>query len=123
MEWPLRRAGSDWGWNNWSCNWYQGVANYPNYPYFGNHAWQWRLLRWFVYYGKPSYHDDATAVRFTSRGHKPTAPAPRMPQHISTQRCRDPKPGFQVFQRLVSRGEAGPAAMVLSVGDRLTQQA
>jgi hypothetical protein len=60
-------ANTDWGWGNWACNWYQGVADYRNYPYFGNHAWHGNYYGGYAYYGNHTYHDQATRP-FSSQG-------------------------------------------------------
>jgi hypothetical protein len=53
-------TSTDWGWNNWDCNWYQGVADYRNYPYFGNHAWHGGFYGGYIYYGNHPYRNDPT---------------------------------------------------------------
>jgi hypothetical protein len=97
-------SGTDWGWGNWGCNWYQGVANYRNYPYFGNHAWHGGYYGGYVYYGNHSYHDDANRPFGSQAGGQPGA-------HVDAQAADTeaskrsfnvsgtvaPKPGFQVF--------------------------
>ena len=52
-------ASSDWGWANWACNWYHGVADYKSYPYYGNHAWHGGYYGGYVLYGNHPYHNDA----------------------------------------------------------------
>lgn len=51
-------ASSDWGWANWDCNWYHGVADYRSYPYYGNHAWHGGYYGGYVSYGNHPYHND-----------------------------------------------------------------
>jgi hypothetical protein len=76
-------ASTDWGWGNWGCNWYQGVANYRNYPYFGNHAWSGGNYGGYIYYGNHTYHDEATrpfsAQARTQASAPASAPAPQGP--------------------------------------------
>ena len=52
-------ASSDWGWANWACNWYHGVADYKSYPYYGNHAWHGGYYGGYILYGNHPYHNDA----------------------------------------------------------------
>ncbi len=51
-------TGSDWGWDSWDCNWFHGVPDYRNYPYYGNHAWHGGYYGGYTYYGNHTYHDD-----------------------------------------------------------------
>jgi hypothetical protein len=68
-------AGSDWGWSNWDCNWFQGVADYRSYPYYGNHAWRGGYYGGYVYYGNHPYHNDPTRPFSSQAG----ASAPAQP--------------------------------------------
>jgi hypothetical protein len=101
-------SSTDWGWGNWGCNWYQGVANYRNYPYFGNHAWHGGYYGGYVYYGNHSYHDDANRPFGSQAGGQPGAQPnpPATAQAADTSGSKHnfnvsgtvkPLPGFQVF--------------------------
>jgi hypothetical protein len=109
-------TGSEWGWNNWSCNWYQGVANYRNYPYFGNHAWHGGYYGGYFYYGNHPYHDDASRPFGSQAGGAPASPQPNTPAPESATKrttngsgAANPKPGFQVFNAWSREGGGWPS--------------
>jgi hypothetical protein len=104
-------SGTDWGWSNWSCNWYQGVANYRNYPYYGNHAWHGGYYGGYYYYGNHSYHDDANrpfgsqggaantqaGAQAVGQGKLEAADSAASRHTFNVSGTVNPKPGFQVF--------------------------
>jgi len=108
-------SGTDWGWSNWSCNWYQGVANYRNYPYFGNHAWHGGYYGGYIYYGNHPYHDDANRPFGSQASTQPGAPANPAAADTSAGKHAfsvsgtvSPRPGFQVFSAWAREGGGWP---------------
>lgn len=67
-------ASTDWGWSNWDCNWFHGVADYRSYPYYGNHVWRGGYYGGYVYYGNHPYHNDPNRP-FSSQASTPVQPA------------------------------------------------
>ncbi|MGA2370581.1 MAG: DUF3300 domain-containing protein [Candidatus Korobacteraceae bacterium] len=114
-------SGTDWGWGNWSCNWYQGVANYRNYPYFGNHAWHGGYYGGYLYYGNHPYHDDANRPFSSQAGGAPPASTPPSAATVDTSASKHafsvsgtaaaaaPKAGFPVFNAWSREGGGWPS--------------
>ncbi|MGA2903556.1 MAG: DUF3300 domain-containing protein [Candidatus Korobacteraceae bacterium] len=104
-------SGTDWGWGNWGCNWYQGVANYRSYPYFGNHAWSGGYYGGYTYYGNHPYHDDATrpfsAQARAQAGEQAPQSAPAK-HTFSVSGTVNPHPAFPIFSAWSSEAGGWP---------------